>query len=95
MVELTQLTPCTIVQLTGALSDAEVNDNAIELVRRIVTGANGPAFPIYAPMVLDDPATARALRRQAPVADAVSWYDRVSVASVPIGSWSPNDRHQR
>lgn len=87
--ELTQLKPCTIVQLTGALSDAEVSDNAIELVRRMARVANGPAFPIYAPMVLDDPATARSLRQQVRVADAMSWYDRVSVAIVPIGSWSP------
>jgi DNA-binding transcriptional regulator LsrR (DeoR family) len=87
--ELKQLKPCTIVQLTGALSDAEVSDNAIELVRRMAQVANGPAFPIYAPMVLDDPTTARSLRQQARVAEAMSWYDRVSIAIVPIGSWSP------
>ena len=87
--ELTQLKPCTIVQLTGALSDSQVSENAIERVRRMAQLANGPAYPIYAPLILDDPTTARSLRQQAPVAEAMSWYDRVSIAIVPIGSWAP------
>jgi DNA-binding transcriptional regulator LsrR (DeoR family) len=80
---------CSIVQMTGALSGAEVNDNAIELVRRMSQISGGAAYPIYAPLMLDDPAAAQSLRSQAEVAEALSWHDRINLAIVPIGSWNP------
>ena len=86
---LGSLKRCTVVQLTGALSEAEIDNNAIELVRRMAEVARGRAYPIYAPMVLDDPAVAEALRAQSGVAQAMSWYDKVTVAVIPLGSWDP------
>ena len=44
---------------------------------------------IYAPLLLDDPAAAQSLRSQAKVAEALSCYDRINIAIVPIGSWDP------
>ena len=86
---LTGIKRCSIVQMTGALSGAEISDNAIELVRRMSQISGGAAYPIYAPLLLDDPAAAQSLRSQAKVAEALSWYDRINIAIVPIGSWDP------
>ena len=86
---LTRINRCSIVQMTGALSGSEVNHNAIELVRRISQVSGGAAYPIYAPFLLDDPTVAQALRSQAEVAEALSWYERVTTAVVPVGSWDP------
>ncbi len=86
---LTRIRRCSIVQMTGALPGAEVNDNAIELVRRISQVAGGATYPIYAPFLLDDPAVAEALRSQTRVAEALSWYERLTTAIIPIGSWDP------
>jgi DNA-binding transcriptional regulator LsrR (DeoR family) len=86
---LSEIKRCSIVQMTGALSGAVVSDNAIELVRRMSQISGGAAYPIYAPLLLDDPAAAQSLRSQATVAEALSCYDRINLAIVPIGSWDP------
>lgn len=84
-----QLAPCEVVQLTGASATAEVDDNAVELVRRMSALAGGKAFPIFAPMLLEDAAVAASLRDQPQVAAALEQYRRVDVAVIPIGSWDP------
>jgi len=86
---LSDIKRCSIVQMTGALSGAEVSDNAIELVRRMSQVSGGAAYPIYAPLLLDDPAAAESIRGQAKVAEALSWHDRINLAIIPIGSWDP------
>lgn len=87
--QFTQLAPCEVVQLTGASATAEVDDNAVELVRRMSALAGGKAFPIFAPMLLEDAAVAASLRDQPQVAAALSQYRRVDVAVIPVGSWDP------
>src|SRR6266545_1487100 len=67
---LTRLARCTVVQLSGALLGVNVQENSIELVRRVASVSGGPAFPIYTPQVLPDFATAEALRREPQVAEA-------------------------
>jgi Putative sugar-binding domain len=51
--------------------------------------SGGAAYPIYAPLLLDDPPVAQSLRSQTKVAEALSCYDRINLAIVPIGSWDP------
>jgi len=86
---LTQLAPCTVVQLTGALSRPDVDESSIELVRDVARVARGPAFYFYAPMILPDAATAQALRQQPEVARAIARYSTVTKAVIGIGSWDP------
>lgn len=83
------LPPCPIVQLTGIAGDPA--ENSLELVRSISQRSGGSAYPLYAPMVLPDPATLAGLRRQAGVAQALSRMEEVTVAVVAIGSWNPPD----
>ncbi|MEE2043088.1 sugar-binding domain-containing protein [Nocardiopsis tropica] len=68
---LDELPRCTVVQLTGVLPGG-VEENSVELVRRVASLARGPAYPIYAPLVVSDPATADALREVAGEADGAA-----------------------
>jgi DNA-binding transcriptional regulator LsrR (DeoR family) len=85
---LTQLAPCPVVQLTGALSRPDVDESSIELVRDVARVSNGPAYYFYAPMILPDAATVRALRTQPEIERAVSRFPDVTKAVVGLGAWS-------
>ena len=86
---LTRLARCTVVQLCGALLGVNVQENSIELVRRLAAVSGGPAFPIYTPQVLPDFATAEALRRQPQVVEAQRRWNQLTKAVVAVGSWDP------
>jgi len=84
---LVRLPPCPVVQLTGALSRADVDESSIELVRDVARLANGPAFYFYAPMMLPDAETVRMLRTQPEVARAIGRFPEVTKAVVGVGAW--------
>jgi DNA-binding transcriptional regulator LsrR (DeoR family) len=86
---LTRLASCTIVQLSGVYSRMDVRDDSVETVRRAAAVSGGPFFPIYAPLVLPDRATAETLRRQPGIRDAFDHFDRITTAVVGIGAWQP------
>jgi DNA-binding transcriptional regulator LsrR (DeoR family) len=85
---LTALAPCAVVQLTGALWRPDVDEGSIELVRDVARIANGPAFCFYAPMIVPDADTARSLRAQTEVAQAVERFGELTKAIVTIGAWA-------
>ena len=87
---LTSLAPCAVVQLTGALSRPDVDEGSIELVRNVARIANGPAFCFYAPMIVPQAETARSLRAQPEVAQAMQRFGDLTKAIVTIGAWKPN-----
>jgi DNA-binding transcriptional regulator LsrR (DeoR family) len=60
---LTHLLPIPVVQLTGALARSDVEDSSVDLVRRVGRTFGGPTYFFYAPTIVPDAATARALRR--------------------------------
>jgi DNA-binding transcriptional regulator LsrR (DeoR family) len=84
---LTRLARCPVVQLTGALSRPDVDESSIELVRDVARISGGPAYFFYAPMILPDAATVRALRTQPEVARAIDRFPDVTKAVVGIGAW--------
>ncbi|MFD6418431.1 sugar-binding transcriptional regulator [Streptomyces sp. NPDC060194] len=86
---LDRLPPCTVVQLTGVYDAGTAERGSVEAVRRAAQVSGGEAHPIYAPMLLPDPATAAALRNQTGIARAFEYFDKVTVAAVSIGSWEP------
>jgi|tagenome__1003787_1003787.scaffolds.fasta_scaffold20974314_4 DNA-binding transcriptional regulator LsrR (DeoR family) len=86
--QLTTLAPVPVVQLTGALTRPDVEANSVELVRHTARLSGGPAYLFYAPLVVPDAATARALRQQPEVAEAISHFDSVTKAVVGLGSWA-------
>ncbi|MER6123109.1 sugar-binding domain-containing protein [Streptomyces sp. NPDC001795] len=82
---LTSLAPCSIVQMTGVTGT--VSANSADLVRRLAAVSNGPVYPIYAPLVVSDAATAQAILTQPGIAAAVSRFGSITKAAVAIGSW--------
>src|ERR1700748_434654 len=85
---LTQLPPCPIVQLTGAVPPPDGRD-LLELVKSVARIGGGPAHVFYAPMLLDDAQTAAAIRRQGDIAEAFALLPSVTIAVVAIGVWAP------
>jgi DNA-binding transcriptional regulator LsrR (DeoR family) len=85
---LTRLPPCPIVQLTGAVPPPDGRD-LLDLVRSVARIGGGTAHVFYAPMIVDDAATAAAIRRQADVADALALVPSVTIALLAIGAWAP------
>ena len=85
---LTQIPPCPIVQLTGAVPPPDGRD-LLDLVRSVARVGGGPAHVFYAPMILDDAQTAAAIRRQGDIADAFALLPSVTIAVVALGAWAP------
>jgi len=86
---LERLAACPVVQITGVAGT--ISENSVELVRQIAAVSGGPASPIYAPLVVADAATARGLRRQPGIAQALRLHGHVTHAVVAVGSWRPPD----
>lgn len=86
---LTRLPPCTVVQLTGALTTHGTDASSTELVREAARLGAGTSSHFYAPMIVSDPQTAQALRQQPEVARAMARFRTVTKALVGIGSWDP------
>ncbi|MFB9682000.1 sugar-binding transcriptional regulator [Streptosporangium vulgare] len=85
---LTSLPPVSVVQLTGAVG-SDLAESPVEVVRKASLSAGGKAHAIFAPLVVEDAATAAALRRQTDVAAAMRLFTQVTVAVVAVGSWDP------
>ena len=85
---LTRLPPCPIVQLTGAVPPPDGRD-LLDLVRSVARIGGGTAHVFYAPMIVDDAATAAAIKRQADVADALALVPSVTISMVAVGAWGP------
>lgn len=86
---LTRLPATPVVQLTGALSRPDIDDSSMELVRGVAQLSGGPAYLYYAPLVVADAATARALRGQPEVARAFAQFGSVTKAVAGLGGWAP------
>lgn len=86
---LQSLAPCSVVQLTGVVGQPVLN--AVDVVRRVAGQSGGPVFPLYAPMIVSNVETARALSNEPAVHETVRQYDSVTIAAVSIGSWDPID----
>jgi DNA-binding transcriptional regulator LsrR (DeoR family) len=84
---LTELAPCPVVQMSGVVGS--VSANSMELLRRLTGISGGPAFPIYAPLLVSDAATARGLRQQAGIKAAFARFGQITKAAIAVGSWNP------
>jgi DNA-binding transcriptional regulator LsrR (DeoR family) len=91
--QLRRLPTVPVVQLTGALSRSTssnaMDDSSIDVVREAARVTGGPAYLFFAPFVVPDAATARALRQQPDVALAFSRIPTVTKAVTGIGRWAP------
>ncbi|GAB3270302.1 sugar-binding transcriptional regulator [Arthrobacter pigmenti] len=85
---VTQLPKCNIVQLAGALPAAN-DGHSFEILHRLGVLSGGETWPLFAPLVVDDAATAASLRKQPEIATALAKADTLDLAIVAIGAWSP------
>jgi len=86
---LTELPYCDVVALGGVAGP--VREHGIEIVRRVARASGGESYPIFAPLLVQDQATANALKADPLIRDAYSRFSRVTIGVVAIGSWSPPD----
>ncbi len=93
--ELKRLPAVPVVQLTGALSSMSDTsssidgDSAVDIVREFARVSGGPAYLFFAPFLVSDPTTARALRGQPDLSRAFDRIPTVTIGVVGIGHWSP------
>lgn len=80
---------CEVVQLCGVAGP--VHSSAVEVIRRISRSAGSEPATLFAPLLVSDPESAQAIRRQPNVAATLHRTRDVTVAVVAIGSWSPPD----
>ncbi len=87
--ELRELKVARVVQLTGVLTRPDVESSSVELVRDVARRTRAESSVFYAPMIVSDAATARALLRQPHVKDAFSHFGEVTKAVIGVGGWNP------
>lgn len=85
---LSTLAPCEVVQLTGTLAGRDQDPGSVESVRTAAALGGGRAHPIYAPMLLPDAATARALAGQDSISQVLARIGSVTIAMVAVGGWA-------
>lgn len=82
--------PCCDVVALGGIA-GPVREHGVEIVRRVARASGGESYPIFAPLLVQDEATADALKADPLIRDAYSRFGRVTKGVVAIGSWNPPD----
>lgn len=89
---LPELPPCDLVQLAGAL---QLPGSGAGILPRMITqlGHNSAirTWPIFAPLVVGEKATARDLAKQPEIAEALARAGRLDLAVVSIGGWAAGE----
>jgi DNA-binding transcriptional regulator LsrR (DeoR family) len=87
--ELTGLHSVPVVQLTGSLARPDDEDSSVDLVRQVGRKFGGPAYFFFAPTIVPDGATLRALRTIPQIAGTLQQFDSITKAVVGLGLWAP------
>ncbi|MGB3827438.1 MAG: sugar-binding domain-containing protein [Ornithinimicrobium sp.] len=88
--QLTELPMVRVVQLSGAMELPGINASAVDIVREAARVSGGQSVIFHAPFILDDDASAHALRRQPSVRSGLSAVADVTHAVVGLGQWHPS-----
>ncbi len=86
---LRDLPAVRVVQLSGAMEIPGINASSVDIVRETARISGGQSVIFHAPFILDDVASADALRRQASVIEGLQAITDVTHAVVGLGVWSP------
>jgi DNA-binding transcriptional regulator LsrR (DeoR family) len=84
---ITTFPACPVVQLGGIVGTT--NDNSMEPVRAVAAVSTGESYPLYAPLLMPDAASAAALKAQPGIAETVAMFERTTIGVVAVGSWEP------
>lgn len=88
--QLIRLPPCEVVQLAGAIHMTGDRLGSVEVIRTVAATAQGTAWPIYAPLLLDNADTALSLTLQPGIAQSLARIRELDIAVVSVGSWRPS-----
>ena len=78
---------CEVVQMVGTVPAVDLGLNSMDLVRRVSRATGGAVHALHAPMVVDAPELARALRDSDFVRATTSRFAHITCALVGIGAW--------
>lgn len=84
------LAPCTLVQAGGAMIRPDIDDNTIEVVRRLARVSGGRAVGFYAPLLAPNAEAAAALR-SSDVRLALEMLDGLTRVLLSVGRWAPGE----
>jgi DNA-binding transcriptional regulator LsrR (DeoR family) len=87
---LPALPPCSPAQLTGAFEVA-ASGSLSRMLMQLDRRAGVQTYPLYAPLVVDQRSTAKDVRRQPVVADALAHADALDLAVVAVGRGYPEN----
>lgn len=85
--QLRPLPSVPVVQLCGSLVVDGQDSSPVELTTRAARLSGGRSHVFYAPLILEDAASAATLRRHRDVRDALQHVSSVTVAVVGVGAW--------
>ncbi|MDQ4501286.1 sugar-binding domain-containing protein [Sinomonas sp. ASV322] len=88
--QLEHLPRLSVVQLTGFVA-GDLSSSPLEVVRDASKRSGGDIYPMFAPLYVQDRATAEGLRRHPDIRAAMDLYPSITTALLSIGSWSPTD----
>jgi DNA-binding transcriptional regulator LsrR (DeoR family) len=84
---LPRMPRASIVQMVGSVPSADLNVNALELLRRLGESTGGAVHPLHVPMIVESPNIASSLRSAGYVAETMALFPAITCALVGIGSW--------
>lgn len=87
--QLQALPGVSLVQLSGFV--AENLASPISIMSRVASLTEGRVYPIFAPLFVENQATADGLRRHPNIAAALARFDSIDTALLSVGSWDPAD----
>lgn len=87
---LPAIPPCDLVQLTGAF-EVPGSSTFMRMLLQLDRHGGVATYPLYAPLVVDEPATAEDLRRQPVIAATLERANHLDLAALAIGAWSAGE----
>lgn len=86
--QLTHLPRISIVQITGVVA-GDIQSSPVEVVQQVARRSAGDVYPIFAPLFVQDAATASALRSHPDIQDAMNLFPKLTTAILSVGAWDP------
>jgi DNA-binding transcriptional regulator LsrR (DeoR family) len=86
---IASLPACDVVQLVGGVSNARLDVNGVEVLRRFAEKTQGQSWALHAPLLVRSASVAEELREEPGIARTLERYTDLSVALVGVGSWAP------
>lgn len=87
---LPAIPPCDLVQLTGAF-EVPGSGTFMRMLLQLDRHGGVSTYPLYAPLVVDEPSTAEDLRRQPVIAATLERANHLDLAALAIGAWSAGE----